>query len=127
MRLQSMSNRSRWEGGHRANIQAQVSFPGQPELRQEFARQEDRAVVNRTSNFLRHTEEDGASVDRFITIMPLDRLPSHEHRGGNCQVVLISCSSEALNELKRDPLLHDEPGPNTSSTTFNNSNEVRVE
>ena len=87
--------------------------------------------MNRTSNFLRHSEEDGASDDRFITIIPLDPLPDHKHCGGNCQVVAISCSSQALNELKRDPLLHDETEilheNNTSSTTSSNSNEVRVE
>ena len=126
-----MPNIARWEAGHLATIQAQVNFPGRPQLRQEFARQEDRAVARRTSNFLRNVDEDGASVDRFIMIAPVDRIPSHEHRGGLCQVVMISCSSAALNELKRDPLLEPEPETlprnNTSSATSTNSNEVRVE
>ena len=135
-RLQTMSDRSRWEGGHRVDIKAQVDFPGDPELRQQFTRQEDRAIVNRTTNFLRQTRETGASVDRFCTLLPLDRIPSHQHNGGQCQIVAISCSSEALNKLKQEPLMDadDEPEilpqPNTGSTTSNNINveaKVRVE
>ena len=128
VRRQIMSNIARWEGGHRAIIQgAEVSFPGGAEWRQEFARLEDRAIVNRTNQFLRHEDEEGASGDRFVTIVPLERLPAHEHR--DCQVVMIGCSSAALNELKRDPLLHNEPeslpGSNLSQVTFSNTNEVK--
>ena len=126
-----MADTARWEGGHRARIQAQASFPGRADLRQDFARQEDRAVVNRTNNFLSQTAEDGPSDERFITIIPRAPIPGHRHSGNNCQTVAISCSAQALNELKRDPLLNNETEilheTNRSPTTSSNSNEVRVE
>ena len=83
-----------------------------------------------TNNFLNNNEDDGASDERFITIIPCAPIPGHRHCGGNCQTVAISCSAQALNELKRDPLLNIETETlhesNTSSTTSSNSNEVRV-
>ena len=104
-RRQARYNKAKWEAGHRATIQGEVSFPGGVEWREDFPRLEDRAIVNRTNQFLRHEDEEGASADRYVTIVPLEHLDDHAHN--NCQVVLIGCSSAAMNVLKSDPLLQN--------------------
>ena len=128
-----MSDVSRWQGGHRARIQAQVAYTGRADLRQEFNRQEDRELDSRTNNFLNNGEDNGPRNIRYVTIIPHEPIPGHRHNS-SCQTVAISCSALALNEIKRDPLLnllnadteslHES---NASSTTSSNSNEVRVE
>ena len=121
-RRQARVNKAKWEAGHRATIQGEVSFPGGVEWREDFPRLEDRAIVNRTNQFLRHEDEEGASGDRFVTIVPLEHLPAHAHK--DCQVIMIGCSSAALHELKSDPLLQNEieirPENNPSPATFPN-------
>ena len=121
-RRQARYNKAKWEAGHRATIQGEVSFPGGVEWREDFPRLEDRAIVNRTNQFLRHEDEEGASGDRYVTIVPLEHLEDHAHN--NCQVVLIGCSSAALHELKSDPLLQD---PLLQDPLLQNEIEIRPE
>ena len=131
---QRLRDRATWEADHRVVIDANVHFPGDPDSRQQFQRQEDKNLANRTSHFLEQNREQGASSDRFATIKPLEKIDTHHHRGGHCQVLMVSCSSEALLKIKRDPLMEiddeDESltGSTTGSTTSNTTNEeVRVE
>ena len=101
---QRLLDRAQWEAGHRVVIDANVNLPGSQNSRQQFQRPEDRNLANRTSHFLLQSEEEqGASYDRFASIKPLETIDSHHHRGGHCQVLMVSCSSEALLKMKRDP------------------------
>ena len=137
---QRLLDRATWEAGHRVVIDANVNFPGSHNSRQQFQRQEDKNLANRTSHFLEQHQEQGASSDRFATTKPLQKIDTHQHCGGHCQVLMVSCSSEALLKIKRDPLMEiddeDESlagsitGSTTGSTTSNTTNEeeeVRVE
>ena len=104
---QARINRAKWEAGHRAIFRGEVAFPGGMECREDLPRHEDRAIVNRTNQFLRHEDEEGASADRYVTLVPLEHIDDHEHN--NCQIVLIGCSSAAMNTLKRDQLIENQP------------------
>ena len=49
---QARINRAKWEAGHRAIFRGEVAFPGGMEWREDLPRHEDRAIVNRTNQFL---------------------------------------------------------------------------
>ena len=133
--LQRQEAKSIWEAGHCVLVNAQLDFQGDPRTRQYFPLSEDQNIVARTSEFLAETEGPGTgtSAERFVTLQTLDQVDGHGHPNIPCQILMMSCSSEALIKIKRDPFMeeHDNSfdflsGSNTSNTT-NEDGEVRVE
>ena len=133
--LQRQEAKSMWEAGHRVLVNAQLDFQGDPRTRQYFPLLEDQNIVARTSEFLAEREGpgNGTSAERFVTLQTLDQVDGHGHPNIPCQILMMSCSSEALIKIKRDPFMeeHDNSfdflsGSNTSNTT-NEDGEVRVE